>query len=74
MRANLIKTYGLTEREADVVAQIARGVTNGEAAAALGITEKTVKNVLTIAPLKMGVERGGSLRVRLALKAHGIDV
>lgn len=38
---------GLTRRERDVVAQVARGVDNREIAAALFVTKKTVENHLT---------------------------
>ena len=54
--------------------EIAGQHTNAEVAADLAVTEKTVKNVLLPVPFKVGVEdRGGSLRVRLTLRAHGID-
>ena len=63
----------LTMREADVLARVAHGMTNAEAGADLGITERTVKNLLLPVPAKVGVEdRGGSLRVRLALRCHGV--
>lgn len=64
----------LTEREASVIALIAEGKGNADIASALGITEKTVKNVLTVVPGKIGLadDRGGSLRVRIALVAHSL--
>lgn len=63
----------LTEREASIVAQLAHfGGSNADIAAELGITERTVKNVLTVVPLKMGIPGGGSSRVRIVLAAHAV--
>ena len=70
---NLLRRFShMTEREASIVALVAEGLCNGDIGARLGITERTVKNTLTSVPLKMGVEAGGSARVRIALAAHGV--
>ena len=70
---NIARAFpALTARETAVVACIAHGMTNAEAAAELGITERTVKNVACALPLKMGLRGGGSARVRVALAAHGL--
>jgi DNA-binding NarL/FixJ family response regulator len=74
-RSLLARFPSLTAREADVVSRLAHGMSNADIAASLSITEKTVKNVLLPVSLKMGLpaeDRGGSLRVRLTLTAHGI--
>ena len=66
----------LTARECDVLARIGQGWSNATIAASLSMTEKTVKNVSLPLALKVGMDnddRGGSLRVRLALIVHGID-
>ncbi|OZI29804.1 helix-turn-helix transcriptional regulator [Bordetella genomosp. 10] len=59
----------LTEREDMVVRRAAVGQANGEIAASLGITERTVKAHLSSAFEKLGV----SDRLQLALKVHGIS-
>jgi DNA-binding NarL/FixJ family response regulator len=46
---------GLTEREGVVLARLAEGVTNGEIAAQLGVSENTVKFHLQNLYLKLGV-------------------
>jgi DNA-binding NarL/FixJ family response regulator len=73
---NLAQRFNLTEREADILSRVAFGMGNAEIASDLAITEKTVKNVLTVLPLKMGLgdDRGGSLRVRLCLAAHNLPI
>ena len=74
-RSLLSRFPSLTAREADVIARLAHGMSNADIGASLSITEKTVKNVLLPVALKMGLgqdDRGGSLRVRLTLTAHGI--
>lgn len=57
--------FGLTVREAQVAAGVARGLTNSEVAEKLGIVEKTVKNVLMSVYSKCTVRN----RVELALRA-----
>ena len=57
--------FGLTLREAQVAAGVARGLTNLEVASRLGIVEKTVKNVLMSVFTKCRVRN----RVELALRA-----
>jgi DNA-binding CsgD family transcriptional regulator len=57
--------FGLTLREAQVAAGVARGLTNLEVANRLGIVEKTVKNVLMSVFTKCRVRN----RVELALRA-----
>jgi len=58
--------FGLTVREAQVAAGVARGHTNAEVASQLGIVEKTVKNVLMSVFNKCSVRN----RVELALRAY----
>jgi DNA-binding CsgD family transcriptional regulator len=58
--------FGLTVREAQVAAGVARGYTNAEVASQLGIVEKTVKNVLMSVFTKFGVRN----RVEMALRAY----
>lgn len=58
--------FGLTVREAQVAAAVARGLSNAEVAQALGIVEKTVKNVLMAVYQKCEVRN----RVELALRAY----
>lgn len=77
LSASLLSRFAsLTAREADVVARVAFGLSNADIAADLCVTEKTVKNVLLPVAFKVGLtdDRGGSLRVRLALVAHGISL
>jgi DNA-binding NarL/FixJ family response regulator len=45
----------LTDRELQIVVQIAAGRSNAQAARSLGISEKTVRNQLTPILLKLGV-------------------
>ncbi|ARP90977.1 helix-turn-helix transcriptional regulator [Bordetella genomosp. 9] len=59
----------LTEREDMVARRAAVGEANGEIAAALGITERTVKAHLSSVFEKLGV----SDRLQLALRVHGIS-
>jgi DNA-binding NarL/FixJ family response regulator len=62
--------FGLTLREAQVAAGVARGRTNAEVAERLGIVEKTVKNVLMSVFTKCKVRN----RVELALRAFDAPV
>lgn len=62
--------FGLTLREAQVAAGVARGHTNREVAEKLGIVEKTVKNVLMSVFTKCTVRN----RVELALRAYDAPV
>ncbi len=62
--------FGLTLREAQVAAGVARGHTNAEVAGKLGIVEKTVKNVLMSVFTKCKVRN----RVELALRAHDAPI
>lgn len=62
--------FGLTLREAQVAAGVARGHTNREVAGKLGIVEKTVKNVLMSVFTKCVVRN----RVELALRAYDAPV
>ncbi len=62
--------FGLTLREAQVAAGVARGHTNAEVAGRLGIVEKTVKNVLMSVFNKCTVRN----RVELALRAYDAPV
>ncbi|MFV1959561.1 MAG: LuxR C-terminal-related transcriptional regulator [Planctomycetota bacterium] len=62
--------FGLTVREAQVAAGVARGHTNAEVAGQLGIVEKTVKNVLMSVFNKCSVRN----RVELALRAYDAPV
>ncbi len=62
--------FGLTLREAQVAAHVARGHTNSEVGDRLGIKEKTVKNVLMSVFTKCAVRN----RVELALRAYDAPV
>lgn len=62
--------FGLTLREAQVAAGVARGHTNAEVADKLGIVEKTVKNVLMSVFTKCRVRN----RVELALRAFDAPI
>lgn len=76
-RSLLSRFAPLTAREADVLARVASGLSNADIGASLSVSEKTVKNILLSVPFKVGIpadDRGGSLRVRLALLAHGVQV
>ncbi|MCX9157099.1 response regulator transcription factor [Niveibacterium sp. 24ML] len=58
----------LTEREREVAQRAALGEANADIAAALAITERTVKSHLTSVFEKLGVND----RLQLALRVHGI--
>ena len=64
---HLQRTFGLTVREAQIAIEVAKGYTNGEVAANLGLVEKSIKNALVPVYLKCGVRN----RVELALRAFG---
>jgi DNA-binding CsgD family transcriptional regulator len=68
--AFLIKSYGLTVREVEVVNQIAEGHSNKVAADNLCVTEKTVKFHLTNIYRKIGVVSRSKLIVKLGVYAH----
>jgi len=59
---------GLTEREQEVAQRAALGESNADIAAALDITERTVKSHLSAVFEKIGVAD----RLQLALRVHGI--
>jgi len=62
--------FRFTPREAEVALDVSKGLSNAEAAQHLGVTEKTVKNVLMQVFTKAGVRN----RVELSLRAHDADV
>jgi len=65
LRKNTVPHEALTPRERDVVRGIVNGRTNREIAAALGITQQAVKNVLSIVYQKCNVRN----RLEMALYA-----
>jgi DNA-binding CsgD family transcriptional regulator len=60
-----LAAYGLTRREAEVVRRVASGLGNGDIAAALGLSERTVEKHLEHAYRKLGV-RSRSEAAKLA--------
>jgi DNA-binding NarL/FixJ family response regulator len=62
----------LTSREADVLELLAGGRTTGQMAAELGVTQKTIRNVLSTLYAKLGVEDRGqaALTARELLRAR----
>jgi len=58
----------LSEREHTIARRVAQGEANGKIAAALGISERTVKAHLTAIFEKLGVAD----RLQLALRVHGV--
>jgi len=58
----------LTERESTVALLVSQGESNGRIAAAMGISERTVKAHLTVIFEKLGVQD----RLQLALRVHGV--
>ena len=61
--------YGLTPRERDVLALVARGLTNRQAAERLGIAGKTVANIVSVLLAKCGAAD----RFELAAIARSLD-
>lgn len=61
-----LKTFGLTDREAEVLGYVARGKSNEETAAILGMGQQTVKKHLERIYSVLGVAN----RTEAALKAH----
>ncbi len=68
-KAALAGRYGLSEREADVMELIAQGAANGDIAATLFISEKTVKNHINRIFTKLAVTSRGRA-VALWLSGH----
>jgi DNA-binding CsgD family transcriptional regulator len=66
----LQERFHLTLREAQVAMGVSKGLSNAEAAQHIGVTEKTVKNVLMEVFTKAGVRN----RVELALRAHEAEI
>jgi two-component system nitrate/nitrite response regulator NarL len=64
------KPYRLTPRELQILACVARALTNKEVARELKISEKTVKHYMTVIMEKLQVRN----RVEAALKAKSIDL
>jgi DNA-binding NarL/FixJ family response regulator len=69
-RAELLTSFGLTERELTIVRAVARGLTNRAIANELWVTEQTVKFHLTNAYRKLGV----SNRTEAALLANELGL
>jgi DNA-binding CsgD family transcriptional regulator len=61
----LTDLYGLSPREREVVAAVARGLTNKEIAARLGLSAHTVKEHLDRASAKTGARGRKALVARL---------
>jgi two-component system, NarL family, nitrate/nitrite response regulator NarL len=64
--------HGLTSREAEVFALVARGMSNREIARAFSCTERTIKNHMTNIMHKLGVRN--RLEAVLTVRADGIKV
>ena len=58
----------LNQRQKDVVQKVCQGLKNAEIAALMGVSEKSIKDVLTRIFKKMGVRN----RVELVRKEKGI--
>jgi DNA-binding NarL/FixJ family response regulator len=67
--ARALDPYGLTPRERDVLALVARGLTNPQVGERLGIAGKTVANVVSVLLAKCGAGD----RIELAALARTID-
>lgn len=65
-----VRTSALTQRQREVAMAAAGGMTNQQIAAALALTEGTVKNHLQTVFRLLGV----SNRTQLALRAHALDL
>lgn len=63
----------LTSREADVLELLAAGRTTSQMASGLGVTQKTIRNVLSVLYAKLGVEDRGqaALTARDVLRGPG---
>jgi len=57
----------LSPREHQVLHEIGRGLTNREIGVRLGITEKTVKNTVTVVLAKLGLQRRVQAAVYIAV-------
>lgn len=69
-RENRRRIESLTSREREIVELIATGLTNKEIAANLRLSEKTVRNALTVIFSKLGV----STRLELAIRAAKLGI
>lgn len=69
-RARRRQVDSLTAREREIVLLIATGLTNKEIAAKLHLSEKTVRNALTVVFSKLGV----STRLELAIRASKLGI
>lgn len=67
---DLLPATRLTPRELEVARRLAAGATNREIAAALGIREQSVKNVLHVVFRKLGVRNRVELSVYVM--RHGL--
>jgi DNA-binding CsgD family transcriptional regulator len=70
----LMRDSGLSPRERDVTAQLMRGLSNDEAAAALGIARRTVKAHVESILRKTGTRRREELFVAFARVVLGSDL
>jgi pimeloyl-ACP methyl ester carboxylesterase/DNA-binding CsgD family transcriptional regulator len=61
----------LTERQRDLIEMVARGMDNGQIAARLALSEKTVRNHITNIFDRLGVENRGRAIVRLRQSGFG---
>lgn len=69
LKTELITDHGLSRREADVVTQVARGLTNKEAAYNLNVSEATVKFHLNTVYRKLGFTKRRDLLLKFMAKA-----